>query len=44
VPLNPLKIAEATGRFSRQLTSYQRPAVLVVDNVGYLPLDTAEAT
>jgi len=24
-------------------TSYQRPAVLVVDNVGYLPLDRAEA-
>ncbi len=43
MPLNPLKIAEATGRFSRQLTSYQRPAVLVVDNVGYLPLDRAEA-
>ncbi len=38
-----LKIAEATGRFNRQLTSYLRPAVLVVDEVGYLPLDRAEA-
>jgi len=35
--------AEASGRFNRQLTSYQRPAVLVVDDVGYLPLDRAEA-
>lgn len=38
-----LKIAQATGRFNRQLTSYLRPAVLVVDEVGYLPLDRAEA-
>ena len=38
-----LKIAEATGRFNRQLNSYLRPAVLVVDEVGYLPLDRAEA-
>jgi len=38
-----LKLAEATGRFNRQLTSYLRPAVLVVDEVGYLPLDRAEA-
>ena len=38
-----LKTAEATGRFNRQLTSYLRPAVLVLDEVGYLPLDRAEA-
>jgi len=38
-----LKLAQATGRFNRQLTSYLRPAVLVVDEVGYLPLDRAEA-
>ncbi len=38
-----LRAAEATGRFNRQLTSYLRPAVLVVDEVGYLPLDRAEA-
>ncbi len=36
VPPNRRKIAEATGRFNRQLTSYLRPAVLVVDDVGYL--------
>jgi len=38
-----LKTAEATGRFNRQLQAYLRPAVLVVDEVGYLPLDRAEA-
>ena len=38
-----LRAAEATGRFNRQLTFFLRPAVLVVDEVGYLPLDRAEA-
>jgi DNA replication protein DnaC len=38
-----LRAAEATGRFPRQLQAYLRPAVLVVDEVGYLPLDRAEA-
>jgi DNA replication protein DnaC len=38
-----LRGAEATGRFSRQLGAYLRPSVLVVDEVGYLPLDRAEA-
>jgi DNA replication protein DnaC len=38
-----LRAAEATGRFARQLQAYLRPAVLVVDEVGYLPLDRAEA-
>lgn len=38
-----LKIAEATGRFNRQLNFYLRPALLVVDEVGYLKLDRAEA-
>jgi len=38
-----LRVAEATGRFSRQLTAYLRPSVLVVDEVGYLPLSHAEA-
>ncbi len=30
-------------RFNRQLQAYLRPAVLVVDEVGYLALDRAEA-
>ena len=38
-----LRAAKATGRFNRQLNVYMRPAVLVVDEVGYLPLDRAEA-
>jgi DNA replication protein DnaC len=38
-----LRAAEATGRFNRQLQAYLRPAVLVVDEVGYLPLDRIEA-
>lgn len=38
-----LRAAEATGRFNRQLMTYMRPALLVVDEVGYLPLDRAEA-
>ncbi len=37
-----LRGAEATGRFPRQLQFYLRPSVLV-DDVGYLPLDRAEA-
>jgi DNA replication protein DnaC len=38
-----LRTAEATGRFPRALQALLRPAVLVVDEVGYLPLDRAEA-
>jgi DNA replication protein DnaC len=38
-----LRGAEATGRFNRQLQAFLRPAVLVVDEVGYLPLDRVEA-
>ena len=38
-----LRTAEATGRVNRQLQAFLRPAVLVVDEVGYLPLDRAEA-
>jgi len=38
-----LRAAEATGRFNRQLQAFLRPALLVVDEVGYLPLDRTEA-
>jgi DNA replication protein DnaC len=38
-----LRAAEATGRLNRQLAAYLRPSVLIVDEVGYLPLDRAEA-
>lgn len=38
-----LRAAETTGRLGRQLQVYLRPAVLIVDEVGYLPLGRAEA-
>jgi DNA replication protein DnaC len=38
-----LRAAEATSRFSRQLQAYLRPSLLIVDEVGYLPLDRTEA-
>jgi len=38
-----LRAAEQTGRFAKKLQTYLRPAVLVLDEVGYLPLDRAAA-
>jgi DNA replication protein DnaC len=38
-----LKEAEATGRFARKLATYLKPSVLVLDEVGYLPLSRPEA-
>ena len=38
-----LKEAEATGRFAKKLQTYLKPSVLVVDEVGYLPLGRPEA-
>lgn len=38
-----LRTAEAAGRLTSKLGSYLRPAVLVVDEVGYQPLERAEA-
>lgn len=38
-----LKEAEATGRFRKKLQTYLKPALLVVDEVGYLPLSRPEA-
>jgi DNA replication protein DnaC len=38
-----LRIAEATGRFPKKLQTYLKPAVLVLDEVGYLPLSRTEA-
>ncbi|MFC8064564.1 IS21-like element helper ATPase IstB [Streptomyces sp. NPDC057293] len=38
-----LKVAEAAGRLSSKLRTYLRPGVLVVDEVGYQPLERAEA-
>jgi len=38
-----LKAADAIGRLASKLRTYLRPNVLVVDEVGYLPLDRDEA-
>ncbi|MFC9751393.1 IS21-like element helper ATPase IstB [Streptomyces niveus] len=38
-----LKTAESSGRLSNKLGTYLRPSVLVVDEVGYQPLERAEA-
>jgi DNA replication protein DnaC len=37
-----LKEAEATGRFAKKLATYLKPAVLALDEVGYLPLSRGE--
>lgn len=37
-----LKEADATGRFAKKLTTYLKPAVLTLDEVGYLPLSRPE--
>ena len=39
-----LKEAEATGRFQKNLQTYLKPSVLVIDEVGYLSLARAEAS
>jgi DNA replication protein DnaC len=38
-----LKEAEASGRFAKKLQTYLKPAVLVLDEVGYLPLARTDA-
>jgi DNA replication protein DnaC len=38
-----LKDAEASGRFAKKLQTYLKPAVLVLDEIGYLPLARADA-
>jgi DNA replication protein DnaC len=38
-----LREAESTGRFAKKLQTYLKPSVLMVDEVGYLPLSRAEA-
>ena len=41
--MRQLREAEAVGRFAKKLQTYLKPAVLVLDEVGYLPLSRAEA-
>ena len=38
-----LREAEAAGRFAKKLQTYLKPSLLVVDEVGYLPLNRTDA-
>ncbi len=38
-----LRAAEAAGRFAKELQTYLRPSVLVLDEVGYLPCNRSAA-
>ena len=38
-----LRAADTAGRLPSQLKAYSRPALLVIDEIGYLPLDRADA-
>lgn len=38
-----LRLAAAQGKLAWQIRSYLRPALLIIDEVGYLPLDRADA-
>jgi DNA replication protein DnaC len=37
--VNTLAAAQAAGRLKRELARYLKPALLVVDELGYLPID-----
>ena len=37
--INTLAAAQSAGRFKRELHRYLKPAVLIVDELGYLPID-----
>ncbi|GAA5117182.1 IS21-like element helper ATPase IstB [Haloechinothrix salitolerans] len=41
--IRKLHAADATGRLTRQIRTYLRPTVLIIDEVGYLPLDQKDA-
>ena len=38
-----LRAADELGRLARKMRAYTRPAILVLDEVGYLPLDRTDA-
>jgi len=38
-----LRAADASARLANQFKAYTRPALLIIDEVGYLPLDRADA-
>jgi DNA replication protein DnaC len=38
--INTLAAAQSAGRLKREFHRYLKPAVLIVDELGYLPIDT----
>jgi DNA replication protein DnaC len=42
--VSSLAEARTAGTFSRRLTSFVRPRLLIIDEVGFLPLDAGEAS
>ena len=41
--INTLSAAQSTGRMKAELKKYSRPAVLILDELGFLPIDKAGA-
>ena len=41
--INTLSAAQAAGRMKQELKKYTRPAMLIVDELGFLPIDKAGA-
>jgi len=37
--VNNLTAAQKTGRFKQELRKYHKPALLIIDELGYLPID-----
>ncbi len=41
--VNTLSAAQAAGRMKQELKKYTKPALLILDELGYLPIDKAGA-
>jgi DNA replication protein DnaC len=41
--INTLTAAQASGRLKQELKKYTKPALLILDELGYLPIDKAGA-
>ncbi len=41
--INTLRAAQAAGRLKQELKKYTKPALLILDELGYLPIDKAGA-
>ena len=41
--INTLTAAKSTGRLKQEIKKYAKPALLIVDELGYLPIDKSGA-